>query len=80
MTAVSRTEPGMYWNDIIDHYYERVIVRRQDAATPSRSVQTEDPDDERKTIRELAASAAGRYRGYDTSRSPSGSPMPSSMI
>ena len=64
MTAVIRTEPGNYWNDIINHYYERVISQQQDAAPPSDSVQTDDPDEDRNAIRRLAAVAAIHYRPY----------------
>ena len=63
MTAISRTEPGMFWNDIINHHYERVIIRRSDAA-PFDSIQADDPDEERLAIQRLAAAAASRYRPY----------------
>ena len=64
MTEISRTAPSMDWNDIINDYHGRVIIQLLNAAPPSDSVQTDEPDEDRNAIRELAAAAASRYRPY----------------
>lgn len=66
MTEISRTAPSMDWNDIINDYHGRVIIQLLDTAPPSDNVQTDEPDEDRNAIRELATAAASRYRPYHT--------------